>query len=459
MKKALSILLALFLLFSMIPGAFAAEGAAPDSAANIIEVESDSAVVATEGPAGTVGTNELATLEAPAIDEAAEVETVDTAEVVADEFEVEDAPAIVGISAVLPEKEITVIINGEIILFDVAPQIVNDRILVPVRAIFEAMGAEVSWDGDTDTVTAVKGETVVVLTIGDFNPTVNGVAVEIDQCGIIVDSRALAPLRFVGEAFGGTVEWVEEDLTAIITFEVPVEKGRPIGIMSAMDSELALLLETADITETKTIGGMKFHIGTLEGKDVVMVRAGIGKSLAAACTAVLISEFDVSAVIFTGIAGGVGDKVKILDVVIATDMILHDYGMMTADGFVWGAYAGVDQETGAIPVDKELSDKAYTAALMVLGKKSVFRGTIVTGDQFIASDPYVTLLQEKFNALACEMEGASVARVAYEFETPVVVIRCMSDKADGLAHEVIENFGDKAADISASIVIELMKII
>ena len=361
--------------------------------------------------------------------------------------------------------EITVIVQGTRLDFDVAPQKINNRVLVPMRAIFEEMGAEVIWDQDSETVTATKGDTVVVLTVGNAKPTINGVAVEIDQPGVIIDGRTLAPVRFVGEAFGGQVVWNDDTSTVTITLagasaaadKQPQGGAQPIGIMSAMNSELALLLKNADITSSRKIGGTEYHVGTLEGMDVVLVRAGVGKSLASACTAVLINEFDVSAVIFTGIAGGVGDDVGVLDVVIATDLILHDYGRVTVDGFVWNGNAGVDRATGLIPVDKDLSDIAYEAAVTVVGKEGTFRGTIVTGDQFIMSEPYVTELQEKFNALACEMEGASVARVAYEFETPVVVIRCMSDKADGLAHEVIENFGDQAADISASIVIEFLK--
>ena len=356
---------------------------------------------------------------------------------------------------------VTVVLDGKTLAFDVAPQIVNNRVLVPLRAIFEEVGAVIEWDPETETVTATRGDTTVIFTIGDNRPTVNGIVVEIDQAGIIVDGRTLAPLRFVGEAFGGTVDWIDADLVAVITFaeETPADEPyvQPIGIMSAMDSELALLLETADIAGSRMIGGTEYHYGKLEGKDVVLVRAGVGKSLASACTAVLIHEFNVSSVIFTGIAGGVGDDVGVLDVVIATDLILHDYGRVTADGFEWNGRAGVNPETGAIPVDKVLSDLAYEAAITVVGEEGTFRGTIVTGDQFIMSDPYVTELQEKFDALACEMEGASVARVAYAFDTPVVVIRCMSDKADGLAHEVIEDFGDQAADISAGIVIEFLK--
>jgi adenosylhomocysteine nucleosidase len=231
----------------------------------------------------------------------------------------------------------------------------------------------------------------------------------------------------------------------------------PIGIISAMASELQLLLDTADISRTETIGKTTYHIGKLGGKDVILVRAGVGKALSAAYTAVLIDHYNVSDIIFTGIAGGVGDEVKVLDVVVSTDLVQHDYGAWTNDGLVWTTSGGANNRTGLIPTDDRLREIAYNAAVSVCGEESVYKGLVATGDQFIMSETYVAHLQEAFNALACEMEGAAVARVAYEFGTPCIIIRCMSDKADGLAHEVIADFGILAADKSASIVIEMMK--
>ncbi len=114
-------------------------------------------------------------------------------------------------------SEIKVILDGKALSFDVPPRIINDRTLVPLRAIFEGMGATIDYEPVTQTVTSKKGDTVVVLTIGSTSPTINGKAVTIDQPGIIVDGRTLAPLRFVAEAFGGTVVWDGDSQTATIT--------------------------------------------------------------------------------------------------------------------------------------------------------------------------------------------------------------------------------------------------
>lgn len=233
-------------------------------------------------------------------------------------------------------------------------------------------------------------------------------------------------------------------------------ESQPIGIITAMSNELKMLLDKAEISETKTIGGVDYNIGKLEGQDVVLVQGGIGKAMAAAGTTVLINEFNVKSIIFTGIAGGVGDEVKVLDEVIATDLVFHDYGNQTNDGFVWNAEGGINED-GSIPVDEELSQKAYDAAISVLGEEHVFQGRIATGDQFVASSEYVTYLQNEFDAIACEMEGAAVARIAAQYEVPCCVIRAMSDKADGVAHDTYENFGDTAADNSAKIVLTMLQ--
>ena len=114
-------------------------------------------------------------------------------------------------------SEIIVIVDGKTIEFDVPPMIIYDRILVPLRAIFETIGASVDWDGDTLTVAATKDDTEVILTIGSVSPTINDEEVTIDQPGIVVNERTLAPLRFVAEAFGGTVVWDGAKKTAYIT--------------------------------------------------------------------------------------------------------------------------------------------------------------------------------------------------------------------------------------------------
>ena len=228
-----------------------------------------------------------------------------------------------------------------------------------------------------------------------------------------------------------------------------------IGIISAMENEVRLLLSEADIDHVDIVGGVEYHVGTLCGQDVVIAQAGIGKVLSAAGASVMLSRYSVSCLIFTGIAGGVGDETKVLDMVIATELVQHDYGTMSQDGFVWAPpFSG---GTGYYACDAALVQAAYDAAVAVVGEGHVFRGRISSGDQFIASEAYVKILQEQFGAIACEMEGASVAAVAERYGVPFVVIRSMSDKADGAAHDTIDSFGDAAADNSGRIVMKLLE--
>jgi adenosylhomocysteine nucleosidase len=228
-----------------------------------------------------------------------------------------------------------------------------------------------------------------------------------------------------------------------------------IGIISAMDSEIELLLANMETEKIEEIGGIKFHSGSLCGMNVVIVRAGIGKCLAASSTSTMLNRFPVTSLIFTGIAGGVGDETHLLDIVVADRLVQHDYGIMNQEGFEWKPAEGGSE--GFYICDEKLVDTACEAAAEVLGETHVFRGLIATGDQFIASENYVKVLQERFGALACEMEGAATAVVCEAFGVPYVIIRCMSDKADGQAHEKMENMGTLAADNSGRIVMCMLE--
>jgi len=113
--------------------------------------------------------------------------------------------------------KVKVFLNGKRIRFDQPPIIQNGRTLVPVRAIFEAMNATVSWDDKTKTVTAKKGDTTIVMTIGNKTMKKNGVAIELDVPPQIVNGRTLVPARAVAESFGAKVDWDGSTRTVTIT--------------------------------------------------------------------------------------------------------------------------------------------------------------------------------------------------------------------------------------------------
>ena len=237
--------------------------------------------------------------------------------------------------------------------------------------------------------------------------------------------------------------------------EAPTEY---IGIISAMDNEIDLLLKEAVIDRVDTVADVKYHVGSLHGHPVVITRSGIGKVRAASGITTMLNTYQISKVIFTGIAGGVADEPQVLDEVIATRLVEHDYGVYSNDGFRWrSGDPGFGGEPGLYyDCDPQLIQLAYDAAVDVVGKDHVFKGTIATGDQFIANSEYVQKLRNDYDAYACEMEGAAAAVVCIRYETPFVVIRALSDKADGNAHESYENFGNNAADHSSRIVLKML---
>lgn len=235
-------------------------------------------------------------------------------------------------------------------------------------------------------------------------------------------------------------------------------KEESIGIVSAMDNEIALLLSQAKIKENRTIGGIDFHIGKLNNKPVVISRSGIGKIRASSGITSMLNNFNISKVIFTGIAGGIRDEQNVLDEVIGTSVIEHDYGFITNDGFVWaGGDPGKKEPGERYYCDESLVNLAYESAVATMSEKNIYKGLIATGDQFISSSDYVNWLKDEFDAYACEMEGASAAKVCTAYQKPFVILRTLSDKADGNAHESYADFGDRAADQSSKIVLKMLE--
>lgn len=117
----------------------------------------------------------------------------------------------------MANNAITVEIDGKQIDFDVQPQLINDRTMVPLRAIFEAIGATVEWDDVTKTVTSTKGSSTIILTINHAIMYVNGKGVALDSPACIIDGRTLVPVRAISEAFDMEVEWKGETKTVVIT--------------------------------------------------------------------------------------------------------------------------------------------------------------------------------------------------------------------------------------------------
>ena len=229
-----------------------------------------------------------------------------------------------------------------------------------------------------------------------------------------------------------------------------------IGIIGAMEEEVSLLKEEMDIKETVEYATMTFCKGVLCGKNVVIVRSGIGKVNAAACTQILVDKFNVDVLVNTGVAGSLDATIDIGDVVISTDLVEHDM-----DTSVFGDPLGQvpRMDTFSFPADPVLVEKAVAANQEANPDIRTFTGRIVSGDQFVSSKEVKEKLVIVFQGRCTEMEGAAIAHAAYLNKVSCVIIRAISDKADNSAEMDYPTFEKLAIERSVRLMKNLLPII
>ncbi len=227
-----------------------------------------------------------------------------------------------------------------------------------------------------------------------------------------------------------------------------------IGMIGAMDEEIALYLEAMNGVKETTRAGITYYEGEMEGKSVVLCKSGVGKVNAAVTTQMLIDGFQVDRVIFTGVAGAVHPDLNIGDIVVSTDCMQHDIDV-TALGFQPGQIPFTDRWVWE--ADADLQKLAIEAGKDLEAGVNVVSGRILSGDQFVASREKVQWLHDQFNAHCTEMEGAAVGQVCAMNGVPFVVVRSMSDKADGSAHVNFVEFTKLASQRSYAIVAKMLR--
>lgn len=203
-----------------------------------------------------------------------------------------------------------------------------------------------------------------------------------------------------------------------------------LGIIGAMEVEVEALKKDMKLNRELTKAGMHFWEGELAGKEVVVVKSGVGKVNAAVCTQILVDEFQVEAVVNTGIAGSLRAEIDIGDMVISTDLVHHD---MDATGFGYPLGQIPQMEVFSFEADERLAKLAQKACEEVNPEIKAFKGRIVSGDQFVSDDGVKKKIVGNFDGYCTEMEGAAIAQAAYLNSVPFVVVRAISDKADGSA--------------------------
>ncbi len=218
-----------------------------------------------------------------------------------------------------------------------------------------------------------------------------------------------------------------------------------IGIIGAMDIEIEKINARLENKKEEIISGVTYTQGTLGKCDVVTAICGIGKVFAAICTQTMILRYKPDAIINTGVAGTLSDKVGVLGTVVATALVQHDMDT-TYFGDPRGMISGIN--IVEFPTDETLAEKICQSI-----DTPYIRGVIASGDCFVADVAKKENIRDTFSAVACEMEGASVAHVCYMSNTPVCVVRTISDGADGDKELSYEQFREKAAELSSNIII------
>lgn len=226
-----------------------------------------------------------------------------------------------------------------------------------------------------------------------------------------------------------------------------------IGILGAMDQEVALLQASLSDVKKSTWAHLNFYHGLLHGVEVIVVKCGIGKVAAAVATTVMIDRYAPDFVVNTGSAGGFDQQLSIGDLVIASGVQHHDVDL-THFGYARGQSYGMPD---IYPCDDRLITAAEAAAKSVLHVTSK-RGLICTGDSFIGCDEAADRLRQLYPYMsAVEMEGAAIGQTCFMLDTPFLVIRSLSDIAGKTSHLSFTEYLEIAAQNSAELVMEMIQ--
>ena len=217
-----------------------------------------------------------------------------------------------------------------------------------------------------------------------------------------------------------------------------------IAILGAMREEIEPLLPKINNLQKHEYANNIFYTGTLGGKEIAMAYSKIGKVNAALTATILIEKFGCQKLLFSGVAGGINESLKIGDLIFADKLVQHDVDI-TAFGHPWGF---IPESGDFVESDKALNTLAQQVAAKMNVK--IISGTIATGDQFIASEEKKEWIKQTYEADALEMEGASVGYVCKCLNVPFFVLRAISDTADMDAGFSFEEFLVSSAKVSAN---------
>ncbi len=226
-----------------------------------------------------------------------------------------------------------------------------------------------------------------------------------------------------------------------------------IGIIGAMESEVKTLVAALHNPTSEVITGITYYRGILEGQEVVIAQAGIGKVNAALTAQTMLLCYRPTLILNTGVAGAVAEGLTVMDAVVADAYVEHDM-----DTTPVGDPPGLLNVRGANMVELPTDPIACTALRAACERAGLrtFGGTVATGDQFIATAAQKTRIRTLFSAVAAEMEGGAIAHACAAAQVSFASLRVLSDNADGDAGVDYPTFVVSAAAKSAEIVLSFL---
>lgn len=196
-----------------------------------------------------------------------------------------------------------------------------------------------------------------------------------------------------------------------------------IGIIGAMDSETQGLKNLICDKKTEIISGIEFVCGKIDSKDVVCAKCNPGKVNSALCAQAMILKYKPDVIVNSGVAGSLTSNLSVYDVAIAKDCVQHDFDTSPLGSPV-GMIDGLDK------IYFECDEHAIETLKAACENEKYLLGTIASGDVFVSGQDARDKITRNFDAIACEMEGASIAHVCYVNKVKFGILRVISDGGD-----------------------------
>lgn len=226
---------------------------------------------------------------------------------------------------------------------------------------------------------------------------------------------------------------------------------KTVGIILPMEEEMDALKKYLKIEKEFAFYELKFYESNINNVKCILVQSGVGKVNSARTTQVLIDNIKVDYIINVGVAGGISDELKILDIVIADKLIQHDFDISVFDhekGYIPNVGMYIEADKYLFNLAKDVIDKN--------GKINYLSGVIASGDIFLTDFNKSQEIKKQFNAICIEMEAAAIAQVCYLCKVPFLILRCISDIPNNDNKITYENFLDKSTSMVAEVIYKIL---